>query len=29
MLATNSGEDAGWVVGKVKDKNQANWGLML
>ncbi|HOA11839.1 MAG TPA: chaperonin GroEL [Candidatus Woesebacteria bacterium] len=27
MLATNSGEDAGWVVGKVKDKNQANWGF--
>ena len=26
-LATNSGEDAGWVVGKVKDKNQANWGF--
>jgi chaperonin GroEL len=27
MLATNSGEDAGWVVGKVKDKNKANWGF--
>ena len=27
MLATNSGEDAGWVVGKVKDKNLANWGF--
>jgi len=27
MLATNSGEDAGWVVGKVKDKDQANWGF--
>lgn len=27
MLATNSGEDAGWVVGKVKDKNVANWGF--
>lgn len=27
MLATNSGEDAGWVVGKVKDKNKDNWGF--
>lgn len=27
MLATNSGEDAGWVVGKVKDKNKINWGF--
>lgn len=27
MLATNSGEDAGWVVGQVKDKNQDNWGF--
>ena len=27
MLAINSGEDAGWVVGKVKDKNKANWGF--
>ena len=27
MLATNSGEDAGWVVGQVKAKNQDNWGF--
>jgi chaperonin GroEL len=27
MLATNSGEDAGWVVGKVKDKGKVNWGF--
>ena len=27
MLATNSGEDAGWVVGRVKDKNKDNWGF--
>ena len=27
MLATNSGEDAGWVVGRVRDKNKANWGF--
>ena len=27
MLATNSGEDAGWVVGQVKDKGKANWGF--
>jgi chaperonin GroEL len=27
MLATNSGEDAGWVVGQVKSKNQDNWGF--
>ncbi len=27
MLATNAGEDAGWVVGQVKAKNQDNWGF--
>lgn len=27
MLATNSGEDAGWVVGKVKDKKDPSWGF--
>jgi len=27
MLATNSGQDAGWVVGQVKEKNEANWGF--
>lgn len=27
MLATNSGEDAGWVVGQIKAKNEANWGF--
>lgn len=27
MLAINSGEDAGWVVGQVKAKNQDNWGF--
>lgn len=27
MLATNSGEDAGWVIGQVKAKNQDNWGF--
>lgn len=27
MLAVNSGEDAGWVVGQVKAKNQDNWGF--
>lgn len=27
MLATNSGEDAGWVVGQVKAKNIDNWGF--
>jgi len=27
MLATNSGEDAGWVVGQVRSKNKANWGF--
>jgi chaperonin GroEL len=27
MLATNSGEDAGWIVGQVKAKNQDNWGF--
>lgn len=27
MLATNSGEDAGWVVGRVKDKDKDNWGF--
>lgn len=27
MLATNSGEDAGWVVGQVKAKNDPSWGF--
>jgi len=27
MLAVNSGEDAGWVVGQIKAKNQDNWGF--
>ncbi len=27
MLASNSGEDAGWVLGQIKSKNQANWGF--
>jgi chaperonin GroEL len=27
MLATNSGEDAGWVVGQVRAKNEANYGF--
>jgi chaperonin GroEL len=27
MLAVNSGEDAGWVVGQIKAKNQNNWGF--
>jgi len=27
MLAINSGEDAGWVAGQVKAKNQDNWGF--
>ena len=27
MLAVNSGEDAGWVVGQVRDKNKDNWGF--
>ena len=27
MLATNSGEDAGWVVGKVRDKKDPSWGF--
>jgi chaperonin GroEL len=27
MLATNSGEDAGWVVGQVREKQAATWGF--
>lgn len=27
MLATNSGEDAGWVVGQVREKDNASWGF--
>ncbi|OGJ37573.1 MAG: chaperonin GroL [Candidatus Pacebacteria bacterium RIFOXYB1_FULL_39_46] len=27
MLATNSGEDAGWVVGQVREKNDGSWGF--
>ena len=27
MLATNSGEDAGWIVGQIKAKGKANWGF--
>lgn len=27
MLATNSGEDAGWVVGQVKSKDEPNYGF--
>ena len=27
MLATNSGVDAGWVLGKIKEKNNPNWGF--
>ncbi|MFH2118575.1 MAG: chaperonin GroEL [Candidatus Paceibacterota bacterium] len=27
MLAINSGEDAGWVVGQVREKNDNTWGF--
>lgn len=27
MLATNSGEDAGWVVGQVREKDSDTWGF--
>ena len=27
MLAANAGEDAGWVIGQVKERDQANWGF--
>jgi chaperonin GroEL len=27
MLATNSGEDAGWVVGQVREKTSNTWGF--
>ena len=27
MLATNSGVDAGWVLGKIKAKDNPNWGF--
>ncbi len=27
MLATNSGVDAGWVLGQIKDKDDPNWGF--
>lgn len=27
MLATNSGEDAGWIVGQIRAKDSDNWGF--
>lgn len=27
MLATNSGEDAGWVVGQIREKDSNTWGF--
>ncbi|HEX9817467.1 MAG TPA: chaperonin GroEL [Patescibacteria group bacterium] len=27
MLATNSGEDAGWVVGQIREKTSKTWGF--
>lgn len=27
MLATNSGVDAGWVLGQIKEKDDPNWGF--